>query len=41
MEVPLREWIPLLAPWPFIAFFLFNPKQTKALMDWFMGVLLP
>ncbi len=32
-----KLWTPLLAPWPFIAFFLFNPEQTKGLMDWFIG----
>jgi len=29
----MREWLPLLAPWPFIVYFLLYPEQLKAIID--------
>lgn len=38
--IPMREWLPLLAPWPFIVYFLLYPEQLKAIIDWLIRLTL-
>ena len=36
----MREWLPLLAPWPLIILSLLYPDYLKAFVDWVIRLTL-